>query len=946
MLAPSAVAGPSEGVTGSLGDAYCEGELADQPAIGVWVENGTETPVSFNVTIDGESASGWPQTLTSAAGGTWALLGDHDAGTSLTIWLLAEGTELDVKTVTVPDCATGGANIAVDIGTAFCDVGAAVQPVTFTNGSQETDRIRVTLSSDYGDTTLVSTDVLPTGSTTTLNVAIPSNWPADATVGVSAYFGDENRATLLLEDDRTVPDCEQPGDPHPLTAAAELPEVVMICNDGQIDINHASTDELMDSLDLSRPVADRLVDYRPYLGPRDLGVVEGIGPDRLQEILDNGVACATPPSLPPPATEYCDAPGLIDLQSARLDDITGQLDVPRPVAQRIIDARPFAQLAHVVPERVPGVGKGTLSRLSEVSCLTPAPIRTALTSWRWVYRDVTTKVERDQFALRVPAGALDPMGAWASITPVDSTGTALEGPAADFHIYGDWTGSVRVTTPTDPDLDELPADYFEPVMTHVTGGEQLFIHGAMLDLSSDRSTQSANVPSLSVLGGSAIASWLMAPFKTISVVPNERGVLLEAVGQLTGTTGSQPDCSPDWSSNARITSAGGAFEYDNILDRTYTYHCVTAGNQLDEARWKLSNNTGVPLHVVVTGGSTVDIVNVTATGNLFTDTAYKEWNQTPADPGRARVDLPPGAEVWIDAKPPTVGQEVTFDASEWTVLPATISRLFDQALPSGELTELYDGVANCGWGASVMLNQSEAVVAGLDTVLDCAAFLGDALGESAQKAVQSALVMVDAASTGVNFISNLPVRHSAYLTVREPKPTTTPAGGLIHPSCTYWSPDGTSGYDEACQASFEQSLGESSSPPDDSGCWRFDVLAGTWVLDASAGQQCLLIDSGPSTGGPGEDGDYYNDGPVFCGVGTCVTLPEGANRIIELSDGRSFYLQADGSAWHLATADAYFSCGGYDARLYNHAWDSWKWGFTNLARFTVRGDITSCPVGS
>jgi DNA uptake protein ComE-like DNA-binding protein len=252
----------------------------------------------------------------------------------------------------------------------------------------------------------------------------------------------------------------------------------MICAADQVDINTATADALVAAFGLDPDVAGRLIKNRPYLAPRDLSVVEGIGPGALAEILASGKGCATPTTSPPPAPSPCDTTNKVDLQSATAVEIANVTGLNRNAAERIVEARPFAVLGHVSPERVPGVGKGILEDVIARSCLTPQPIRTSETSWRWAYPAYETTVERDGYALSIPSGVIDdPAGAWGRITPLPSPEPGVPGPAyaaADMHIEGDWEGTgpdgqqkVVVTVPQSPYVADLPdPTNWEPYLQH------------------------------------------------------------------------------------------------------------------------------------------------------------------------------------------------------------------------------------------------------------------------------------------------------------------------------------------------------------------------------------------------------------------------------------------------------------------------------------------------
>lgn len=235
-------------------------------------------------------------------------------------------------------------------------------------------------------------------------------------------------------------------------AAAVLPEVVQSCAPGQTDINHASVEDLGAALAVDRPIASRVVVHRPYLQPSDLLVVEGIGPERLAAILASGAPCATPLTTPPASGERCQSSSRVDLQSAAAVEIAERAGVNTNAAASIVAVRPFATLAHVTPERVPGVGKGVLDRVVAASCLTPNPVRTDTTTWRWAYPAHSTTAVRDGFRLTAPAGVVDdPSGAWLRITPITEPHLAgPDYPSADFHVEGLWRNGVDQVVVTVP----------------------------------------------------------------------------------------------------------------------------------------------------------------------------------------------------------------------------------------------------------------------------------------------------------------------------------------------------------------------------------------------------------------------------------------------------------------------------------------------------------------
>jgi DNA uptake protein ComE-like DNA-binding protein len=327
--------------------------------------------------------------------------------------------------------------------------------------------------------------------------------------------------------------------------AATLPEVTMTCRTGQSDINHATVDELRAALAVDTPVAQRVVAWRPFLSPKDLAVVEGIGPGKLAAILASNNSCATPTSYPPPSQDAC-LDDKVDLAAAPLSQLMSRLGVTQPIAQRIIDARPYASLRHVTPERVGGIGKGTLDKVVAKSCLTPTPVRSATNSWRWAYKSQTTTATRDKFALTVPSGVVDGAGGWASVTPVDNSQVAdtpegplvtRDAPSADFHIWAAWQGggdTVTVQLPQDVILAESPA--WVPVLIHhKSDGTQDGAWGSAVVWDKAAGTVATSQSSLSETESSSFnPSWFLE--KAISLVFGGRT--------------DEPSCNNQWSPQA------------------------------------------------------------------------------------------------------------------------------------------------------------------------------------------------------------------------------------------------------------------------------------------------------------------------------------------------------------------------------------------------------------
>ena len=251
----------------------------------------------------------------------------------------------------------------------------------------------------------------------------------------------------------------------------------MDCGLGQTDLNKASVAELIFALRIARPIAERVVDMRPYLAPTDLSVVEGIGRGvPLQTILASKVACATPTSLPPAVTpEVCTAgDDRLDVQRATVNDIVRRLQLGSPVAQRLVASRPYASIAHLT--RVEGIGPGRINAIRANGCLTPAPIDTSGSAYRWASAGGGGIAKVGGFQLAVPPGTVTSTGAWLSVQPLDP----VPGPTADFKIYGSWSGPVALTIPAQPASD-APAGWSNVVVHKAMTPDLIWGPNAMFD---------------------------------------------------------------------------------------------------------------------------------------------------------------------------------------------------------------------------------------------------------------------------------------------------------------------------------------------------------------------------------------------------------------------------------------------------------------------------------
>ena len=368
------------------------------------------------------------------------------------------------------------------------------------------------------------------------------------------------------------------------SAAATLPELVGTCSPRQTDINHAGHDALVAAFGIGGPVADRLIAARPFASVLDLLAVNGIGRSPAtvdadhpadpydsvgiyNRIVAAGSACVTPVTIAtdtgraPVNPDPCTTTAQTDIATATLQQLQSAFNLSATVSQRVISNRPYGNTGLLGTDRVPGVGAKSRTLIAAHGCLTPSPVRTDATSWRWAYPAYSTTVTRDQYALAVPAGVVDsPAGAWASITPtapIDPVAFDIVDRAADFHVWGPWadgTDAVTVTVPSPSYLGLLP-DTVEwvPMLKHKfsdgTGGENLFPM-----VNPDTGQLSARETSLSLTSG----------FYAIKDF---------AQGLLIGNRFSPPTCSPNWPQTDKSAS-----NYQSPFQDT---HVVLTDSQLN-----------------------------------------------------------------------------------------------------------------------------------------------------------------------------------------------------------------------------------------------------------------------------------------------------------------------------------------------------------------------------
>jgi hypothetical protein len=218
-----------------------------------------------------------------------------------------------------------------------------------------------------------------------------------------------------------------------------------------------------------------------------------------------------------------------------------------PTAQRIVDARPYPDLAHAKVVLAAGAGPGKVAKYAPRLCATPVPKTTAGVNYSYVYSARGGRADLGKFALLVPPATLtDPVGQWLRITPQQTPTAALPGPAwpsAEFSVLGaPWSNGTKyvyVTLPIDPELAEFD-DTATPVVAHWSDPDRT--GGAIADSRTDTAagTITAAVTHLSILDSiSQGVSWVFEPLA---------GLLLDARFPA-------PTCDGSWS----LDSATGSW---------------------------------------------------------------------------------------------------------------------------------------------------------------------------------------------------------------------------------------------------------------------------------------------------------------------------------------------------------------------------------------------------
>lgn len=514
-----------------------------------------------------------------------------------------------------------------------------------------------------------------------------------------------------------------PGQESPTNPYTGATPVLMACDGGQTDINHAAVAELTSTLGLDVAVANRLAAARPYLQPSDLLVVNGIGPDKVTSITSQDIACATLITEPPAAGDACTTTNLVDLQLATERQLRDRLGLSKPQAVAIVKARPYAVKSHVTPERVPGLGKGGYDKLARATCLTPPTVDTGTTRWEWIYSTTAATVARGDYSISVPANVINAVGAYVSVEQLTSSPIPLEGPAGDFHIWAPWedgNSTVTVGVPTNNTLSSLVSAGHVSTLAHVPD-DPTDLPSIELSTPANTTVQDgvvlAQTTSLSTFVTTAIdVAFFSGPVGSALRFFGVNDYIKQQALAFLAQTATPPTCPRG--APARTWTSGDAVTTSSELSpaRPPLLFCVdTASN--GDAFWRLRNNSGSVLSVDASPTS-VKIADVGGpipaaggTGNFIVDQTYDVWNLTGShnedEISRAKAEVPPAAEVVLRVPEYAVDQIIQFEVASAFNVGTLALRSVGQLMPPA-VAASFAG-ANCGLNTYNMLTDATAL---------------------------------------------------------------------------------------------------------------------------------------------------------------------------------------------------------------------------------------------
>lgn len=121
----------------------------------------------------------------------------------------------------------------------------------------------------------------------------------------------------------------------------------------KVDINSATIEQLQKLDGVGAPLAQKIIDARPYKTVDELKAkVVGIGPAKMKAIQDQGLAVAE------------SFPEKVDINKASLYDLQFLAGVGAPLAQKIIDARPYKTVDEL-QVKVVGIGAAKMKAIKD-----------------------------------------------------------------------------------------------------------------------------------------------------------------------------------------------------------------------------------------------------------------------------------------------------------------------------------------------------------------------------------------------------------------------------------------------------------------------------------------------------------------------------------------------------------------------------------------------------
>ena len=482
----------------------------------------------------------------------------------------------------------------------------------------------------------------------------------------------------------------------PTSAGAETPSasrpappaVQMTCSPGQFDINAQDPSLISSALGIDPAVAQRLVSQGPWLQPRDLLSVQGIGAGWLAA--NKSRLCALPTATPPVTSNPCQ--GLkVDIQTSTAVVLQNAFGLNTSSASKMVAARPYQSLSQISPDRVPGLGSSSQARVLKDGCLTPPTIATSGATWRWAYADTTTTDQRGKFALTVPAGTItSPGGAWLSITDTASS-DPLAGPTADFHIWGSWanqgSNSVQVTGPAEQ-LDFTPESPWVDVVIHYASNGPVFAGPGATTVDNGNGTVTISVDSLSKI------EWRKLPITFLQIINKATWTGNESLEALVrwflGLNAHRPTCDPDITTDPNIKTSGDArnpVDINGDFNSVPVKFCVervpSASGQPDTAKWKIANNLGTVIRLSSPGGLIVGRDHDSTIGEIFAETMTS-----------SSVRLEPGGVAFVQVRQGDPAAAVGVNvADRGSLLAAFLVRTAERLLPPS--LDVYAIIKDC-----------------------------------------------------------------------------------------------------------------------------------------------------------------------------------------------------------------------------------------------------------